>query len=236
MIRLRPADQRGYADHGWLQARHSFSFADYFDPEEMGWGVLRVINEDRIAPGMGFGMHGHRDMEILTYLISGRLAHRDSLGNEGEITRGEIQRMSAGKGILHSEFNASHEEETHLLQIWLLPSQPGGASSYEQQPVRLDECPDQWVTLAAPVGSEGVARLGQDATVFAARLRPESVLTRSLLPARLGYLQVVSGALCLNGVPMQAGDGAKIAAETRLTVEAGAVGAEYLFFDLPPQG
>lgn len=235
MILLRPADQRGYADHGWLLARHSFSFADYYDPAEMGWGVLRVINEDRIAPGKGFGMHGHRDMEILTYLISGRLAHRDSLGNAGEITRGEIQRMSAGKGILHSEFNASQDEETHLLQIWLLPAKNGDPSGYEQQPVRLSESLNHWVTLASPSGGEGIARLGQDATVTATLLEPAAALSWSLPPNRLGYLQVVTGTLVLNEVAMRAGDGAKIASESALTVTAGEQGAECLFFDLPPQ-
>ncbi len=139
MILIRPSEERGHADHGWLRAKHSFSFADYYDPDEMGWGALRVINEDRVAPDTGFGRHGHRDMEIVTYILSGALEHKDSLGNGGVIRRGEVQRMSAGKGILHSEFNPSADEETHLLQIWIEPAVKGTPASYEQQALPIEE-------------------------------------------------------------------------------------------------
>lgn len=233
MLQLRPADQRGYADHGWLRARHSFSFADYYDPAEMGWGVLRVINEDRVAPGSGFGMHGHRDMEIVTYLLAGALEHRDSLGNGGIIQRGEVQRMSAGKGILHSEFNPSASEETHLLQIWLEPSARGFPASYEQQALPLAELQGQWRLVASPDGAQGSTRIHQDARLYAARLGAGDCLSMPLLVTRLAYVHVVSGTLALNGLALQGGDGVKIAAEEQLTFTAAAA-SEVLLFDLPP--
>ena len=155
MISPRLSAERGYADHGWLQARHSFSFAEYQDPDHMGWGVLRVINEDRVAPGGGFGMHGHRDMEIVTYILDGTLEHKDSLGNGGVIRRGEVQRMSAGKGILHSEFNPSPDEPTHLLQIWIEPAERGTRASYEQQPLAEAELRGGWRLVASPDGADG---------------------------------------------------------------------------------
>jgi redox-sensitive bicupin YhaK (pirin superfamily) len=233
MIQLRPSAERGYADHGWLRARHSFSFADYYDPNEMGWGALRVINEDRVAPGTGFGRHGHRDMEIVTYILSGALEHQDSLGHGGIIRRGEVQRMSAGKGILHSESNPSVDEETHLLQIWIEPAQNGGSASYEQQALPLDELRGRWRLVASPDGAEGSTTIGQDARLWASLLAPGESIAYRLQAGRLAYAQVIYGQLELNGKKLAAGDGAKIADETDLEFLASEE-AEFLLFDLPP--
>ena len=233
MITLRPSDERGFADHGWLVARHSFSFAEYYDPREMGWGVLRVINEDRVAPGQGFGTHGHRDMEIVTYILSGALEHKDSLGHGGIIRRGEVQRMSAGKGIMHSEFNPLADEETHLLQIWIEPAQRGGPASYEQQPLAVEAMRGRWRLVASPDGADGSTTIGQDARLWASVLGAGEEITASLAAGRLAYVQVVYGRLSLNGQKLAAGDGAKIADETELRFRAGEE-AEFLLFDLPP--
>jgi len=233
MITLRPSVERGFADHGWLRARHSFSFADYYDPAEMGWGALRVINEDRVAPGTGFGRHGHRDMEIVTYILSGALEHKDSLGNGGVIRRGEVQRMSAGKGILHSEFNPSAESETHLLQIWIEPAQAGGPASYEQQAMPVEALRGRWHLVASPDGAEGSTTIGQDARLYASLLAAGESLAYLQAPGRLGYVHLVRGALAVNGVSLTTGDGAKVAGESALEFVAGE-DAEFLFFDLPP--
>ncbi len=233
MIQLRPSAERGYADHGWLRAKHSFSFADYHDPDEMGWGALRVINEDRVAPGTGFGRHGHRDMEIVTYILSGTLEHKDSLGHGGLIRRGEVQRMSAGKGILHSESNPSADEETHLLQIWIEPAQHGTSASYEQQALPLAELRGRWRLVASPDGADGSTTIGQDARLWASLLAPGEGIDYRLQPGRLGYVHVIYGQLEINGKNVNAGDGAKIADETDLRFLASAE-AEFLLFDLPP--
>lgn len=234
MWSLRPAAARGFADHGWLQARHSFSFADYHDPEEMGWGALRVINEDRIAPGQGFGMHGHRDMEILTWIIAGELEHRDSLGHGGVIRPGEYQRMSAGRGILHSEFNPSAVNQTHLLQIWIEPAQRGLPASYEQRVVAPGALAGGWCLLASPDARAGSARIHQDAQVYAARPGAGAALAMSQGGGRLGYLQVIHGQLSVNGeIALGPGDGLKLADEPELRLVASEA-AELLFFDLPP--
>ena len=233
MIHLRPSAERGYADHGWLKARHSFSFADYYDPAEMGWGVLRVINEDRVAPGTGFGRHGHRDMEIVTYILSGALEHKDSLGHGGVIQRGEVQRMSAGTGILHSEANPSADEETHLLQIWIEPARHGLPASYEQQMLPLDEMRGGWRLVASPDGAQGSTTIGQDARLWATLLAPGERIDYRLASGRLAYVQVVYGQLEMNGKKLNAGDGAKIADETELEFVA-AEETEFLLFDLPP--
>ena len=233
MIQLRPSAERGYADHGWLRARHSFSFADYYDPAEMGWGALRVINEDRVAPGAGFGRHGHRDMEIVTYILSGALEHKDSLGSGGVIRRGEVQRMTAGKGILHSEFNPSADEETHLLQIWIEPAQRGTPASYEQQALPLDEMRGRWRLVASPDGAEGSTTIGQDARLWASVLAPGESIEYRLQNGRLGYVQVIYGQLEINDKNVSAGDGVKIADETDLRFLASEE-AEFLLFDLPP--
>jgi redox-sensitive bicupin YhaK (pirin superfamily) len=233
MIRLRASEARGYADHGWLRAKHSFSFADYYDPDEMGWSVLRVINEDRVAPGMGFGRHGHRDMEIVTYILSGALEHKDSLGNGGIIRRGEVQRMSAGKGILHSEFNPSPDEETHLLQIWIEPSRLGTPASYEQQTLPVEETRGQWRLVASPDGADGSTTIGQDARLWASIVPAGEALSFALMPGRLAYVHVVYGSATLNGQVLVGGDGARIADETDLRFVASDE-TEILLFDLPP--
>ncbi|MER2541436.1 MAG: pirin family protein [Azonexus sp.] len=234
MITLRPSAERGYADHGWLKAKHSFSFADYYDPAEMGWGALRVINEDRVAPGQGFGTHGHRDMEIVTYILSGALEHKDSLGSGGIIKRGEVQRMSAGKGVMHSEFNPSQSEETHLLQIWIEPAQRGTAASYEQQVLAVEDMRGQWRLVASPDGAEGSTTIGQDARILATVLAGGEGINRRLSAGRLAFVQVVRGQLVLNGKKLSAGDGAKIADESDLQFLADEE-TEFLLFDLPPQ-
>ncbi len=234
MITLRPSGERGFADHGWLKARHSFSFADYYDPAEMGWGVLRVINEDRVAPGQGFGTHGHRDMEIITYILSGALEHKDSLGNGGVIRRGEVQRMSAGSGVRHSEFNPSPDEETHLLQIWIAPARQGTPASYEQQALTVDEMRGHWHLVASPDGAAGSTTIGQDAQLYASVLSAGEAISYRLAAGRLAFVQMVRGQLSLNGKNLSAGDGAKIADESELQFLA-AEETEFLFFDLPPQ-
>jgi redox-sensitive bicupin YhaK (pirin superfamily) len=230
MIQLRPSASRGFADHGWLVARHSFSFADYYDPAEMGWGVLRVINEDRVAPGKGFATHGHRDMEIVTYVIEGALEHRDSLGNGEVIRPGEVQRMSAGTGVRHSEFNPSPSEPTHLLQIWIEPRERGIAPGYEQQLLAPGE--NAWRLIASPDAAAGSTLIHQDATLRAARLASGAALDYALDPARLAYVHLVRGELQLNGLAMRTGDGAKVAEESALHFVA-SQDSEVLLFDLP---
>ncbi|HJW03309.1 MAG TPA: pirin family protein [Azospira sp.] len=232
MLQLRPAAARGHADHGWLVARHSFSFADYYDPAEMGWGALRVINEDRIRPGTGFGTHGHRDMEIVTYLLAGSLEHKDSLGHGGIIRPGEVQRMTAGKGIRHSEANPSASEETHLLQIWIEPAARGTAPGYEQK--ALPAAGRGLTLVASPDGAEGSLTIGQDARLHVLRLAPGDTLDFPLAPGRLGYLHLVRGSLAVNGLALAGGDGAKIKDEALLRFAAEEA-SECLIFDLPPQ-
>jgi redox-sensitive bicupin YhaK (pirin superfamily) len=232
MISKRPADSRGHADHGWLQTWHSFSFADYYDPAEMGWGPLRVINEDIVAPGQGFPTHGHRDMEIVTVILAGALEHRDSMGNGALIRPGEVQRMSAGTGVRHSEFNPSPDESTHLLQIWIAPTTTGIVPGYEQR--SIDPAPG-WQLLASPSGSAGSVRIHQDASLLRAGLAGREVLTHALAPGRLAYVQVISGSLIVNGVALAAGDGAKVAEEAMLDFSTDALNgpADFLLFDLP---
>ena len=230
MIQLRPSASRGFADHGWLVARHSFSFADYYDPAEMGWGVLRVINEDRVAPGKGFATHGHRDMEIVTYVIEGALEHRDSLGNGEVIRPGEVQRMSAGSGVRHSEFNPSATESTHLLQIWIEPRERGISPGYEQQPLAPGN--NAWRLIASPDATCGSALIHQDASLRAAILTAGERLDYEIDPARLAYVHLVRGEIQFNGLSMHDGDGAKVAKEAALHFVASA-DSEILLFDLP---
>lgn len=229
MIQLRPAAARGHADHGWLRTWHSFSFAEYHDPAELGWGALRVLNEDVVGPGQGFPTHGHHDMEIVTVILSGALEHRDSLGNGAVIRPGEVQRMSAGTGVRHSEFNPARDAATHLLQIWIRPQAAGGAPGYEQRAVA--EAPGA-VLLASPDGRDGSVRIGQQAALWRVRLAPGEAFAAPLAPGRFGYAHVVAGRLRAGAQPLAAGDGLKAADEAAVRFVADAA-ADFLWFDLP---
>jgi redox-sensitive bicupin YhaK (pirin superfamily) len=231
MIRLRPANERGHFDHGWLNTYHTFSFSGYQDPAHERFRSLRVMNEDFVAGGQGFGEHGHRDMEIVTYVLSGALAHKDSMGN-GEVLRpGEFQRMTAGTGIRHSEFNASANEPVHLYQIWLLPDRNGHEPSYEQKPFDPAGRRNRLQLVASPDGSEGSLTIHQDARIYLADLKAERSVTTNLTAGRHAWLQVLRGAVELNGVHLETSDGAAVSDETQLTIEA--VGpAEVMLFDL----
>ena len=232
MITLRKSSNRGHADHGWLQSWHTFSFADYHDPAEMGWHGLRVINEDIVQPGKGFGMHGHRDMEIVTWILDGALEHKDSMGNGEVIRPGEAQRMSAGKGVLHSEFNPSQEQATHLLQIWIEPNVRGVRPSYEQTFFPSEERRGRLRLVASHDGREGSVTIHQDAALYAALLAPGETVRHALAAGRHAYLHVARGAVRLNSQSLRDGDGAKIADEAELDIAATS-DAEILLFDLP---
>ncbi len=231
MITIRKADQRGYADHGWLRSYHSFSFADYYDPAHMGFGNLRVINEDRISPGTGFGTHGHRDMEIVSYVLEGALAHQDSMGNGATITPGEVQRMSAGTGVRHSEYNHAAERETHFLQIWILPSRSGIAPGYEQK--RFDDADKRGRLrlVAAPDGRDGAVTIHADAAIHAGLFDGDETATLALAPGRLGYVHVARGEVEVNGQRLVAGDAALLRDEAQVALARGRA-AEVLVFDL----
>jgi redox-sensitive bicupin YhaK (pirin superfamily) len=231
MITLRPADERGHANHGWLDSWHSFSFADYYDPAHMGYSALRVINDDRIAKGGGFAPHPHRDMEIVTYILHGALAHKDSMGTGSVIRPGDVQRMSAGTGVVHSEYNAA-DGETRLLQIWIMPKTRGGAPGYEQQHYAEAYLKDRLRLVASPDAREGSVRIQQDALIYATRLGKGAAVNHPLAPGRHVYLQVAQGELLLNGKPLKEGDGAMVEGETALTLQ-GVGDAEALLFDLP---
>jgi len=232
MIQLRPSNARGTADHGWLRSFHSFSFADYYDPAEMGWGALRVINEDFIQPGTGFGEHGHRDMEIITYLLEGPLQHKDNMNNGTVFRRPEVQRMSAGRGVQHSEFNASDSEGVHLLQIWIEPDVRGIPPEYEQKAFSDPDKRGRLCLIASPDGSDGSLTIHQDVRLFASLLAPGESIAHALAPGRRGYLHVVHGELTLNGEQLCGGDAAKIADEAALSISA-TTDTEMLLFDLP---
>ncbi len=231
MIEVRKGATRGHALHGWLDSWHSFSFAGYYDPARMGFGALRVINEDRIAAGAGFPTHGHQDMEIVTWMLEGALEHKDSLGNGSVIRPGEVQRMSAGSGIRHSEFNASDREDAHLLQIWLLPSVPGLPPGYEQQQIAAEEMQGSFRVIASPDGRRHSVTLHQDAFIHAARLNPGEAAELTLAPQRRAYLQVARGAVELKGYPLRQGDAALIQREESVRI-LGLETAEVLLFDL----
>ncbi|MFN3564889.1 MAG: pirin family protein [Burkholderiaceae bacterium] len=231
MITLRRSAERGYADHGWLRSFHS-SFADYDDPRHMGFGPLRVINEDRVAPGAGFGTHGHRDMEIISNVLAGELAHEDSLGNGSVIRPGDVQRMSAGTGVRHSEFNRAQDRETHFLQIWIEPSMIGIAPSYEEK--HFDEAGKRGRLrlVAAPDGADGAVTIHQDARMYVGLFDADEWADLALAPHRRAYVHVARGAIAVNGNTLAAGDAAMIAAEPGVALRAGKA-AEVLVFDLP---
>jgi len=229
MIALRRSQDRGYADHGWLKSFHSFSFAGYHDPDHMGWGNLRVINEDRIAPGTGFGTHGHRDMEIISYVLSGELAHRDSMGNVKGIPPGDVQRMSAGRGVQHSEFNHAPGEETHFFQIWIEPNVTGIEPSYEQVSVAAANKRGQLARIAGP--EQAAVKIHADAALYAGLFDAQESAQLALASGRRGYVHLVRGALLVNGHALQAGDALLLADEPTIQLDHGQ-DAEVLVFDL----
>lgn len=231
MQTLRSSAARGHAKLGWLESWHSFSFADYHDTAHVRFGALRVINEDIVQPGTGFDAHGHRDMEILTYVLDGVLRHRDSMGNEGDIRHGEIQLMRAGRGVMHSEFNPSPSESVHLLQIWILPDQQGLAPGYWQRRVPVKEHRGQWCQLVSPDPSEDALHIHQDVRVSAAMLNDAEQLGYELKRGRRSYLHVARGSLMANGQALQTGDALMYVEETRVELSAGK-NAEVLLFDL----
>ena len=231
MFTVRPSGDRGYADHGWLKSFHSFSFAGYFDAQHMGWGNLRVINEDRIAPGTGFGTHGHSDMEIISYVLSGELAHKDSMGNVLGIPPGDVQRMSAGRGVQHSEFNHAPEQTTHFFQIWIEPNVTGIEPSYEQKTFAASDKQGRLRLVAAPGGAEGAVTLHADARLYAGLFDGAQSADLPLDLSRKAYVQVLRGQIQVNGTALGAGDAALLADEAHLRLSHGQ-GAEVLVFDL----
>jgi quercetin 2,3-dioxygenase len=231
MLTLRKSQERGYADHGWLKSFHSFSFAGYYDPEHMGFGNLRVINEDRIAPGTGFGTHGHRDMEIISYVLTGNLAHKDTLGNIKGIPPGDVQRMSAGNGVQHSEFNHAKDQTTHFLQIWIEPNVRGIPASYEQKTFDDSEKRGNLRLVASPDGAQGSVTIHADANLRAGLFDGTESAQLALNPARKAYVHLVRGELEVNGHKLATGDAALIENETQLSLAQGK-NAEVLVFDL----
>ena len=231
MMNIRRSEARGYADHGWLKSFHSFSFADYFDPAWMGWGNLRVINEDRIAPGTGFGAHGNRDMEIISYVLQGNLAHKDSMGNIKGIPPGDVQRMSAGTGVRHSEFNHAPDQTTHFLQIWIEPNQRGIEPGYEQKSFPAEQKRGRLRLVASPDGADGSVTIHADAALYAGLLDGAETADLTLAPGRKGYVHVVQGELDVNGQHLKGGDAAVLADEPLISL-AGGRQAEVLVFDL----
>ncbi|BAU44513.1 pirin family protein [Leptolyngbya sp. O-77] len=231
MITVRPSEERGHANHGWLDSYHTFSFANYYDPDHMGFRALRVINEDRVAPGRGFGTHPHRDMEIISYVLSGSLAHKDSMGNAATIGAGEVQKITAGTGIAHSEFNPSQTEGVHFLQIWILPEEAGLTPNYEEKVFPPEAKRGQWRRIASRTGADGAVQIHQDVELYATVLKAGEGRSLELRLGRYAWVQVAQGKISLNGVSLEAGDGAAISDETLLEVQA-VSDAEVLLFDL----
>ena len=231
MIEVRRSQERGHAEHGWLDSFHSFSFAGYHDPDHMGFGALRVINEDRVQPGQGFGTHSHRDMEIISYVLEGGLAHKDSMGNGSVIRRGDVQRMSAGTGVSHSEFNASDRDPVHFLQIWIEPSVRSVKPSYEEK--KFDDASKRGNLrlIASPDGRDGSVTIHQDANLYAALVDGADALAFEQKPGRMTYVHVIKGEVEVNGQPLSGGDAIKIAGESRIRI-ANARSAEVMLFDL----
>ncbi|PSN14468.1 quercetin 2,3-dioxygenase [filamentous cyanobacterium CCP5] len=232
MITIRPASDRGVANFGWLDSRHSFSFGSYYDPEHMGFSSLRVINEDKVQPGQGFGAHGHRDMEIISYVLDGALEHKDSIGTGAVIYPGDVQRMSAGTGIRHSEFNFSQSDPVHFLQIWILPNRSGIEPGYEQIHFSSEDKQGQLRLVASSDGRDGSVTIHQDAELYASTLKPGDTVSYSLKPDRAAWVQVARGAITLNGQTLAAGDGAAITNEVALELTGASDDAEVLLFDL----
>lgn len=232
MLEIRKSRDRGAANHGWLQSQHSFSFGDYHDPRHVGFGPLLVINEDRVAPGQGFGAHGHRDMEIISYVLDGALEHKDSLGTGSVLHYGDVQRMSAGSGVRHSEFNGSPAEPVHFLQIWIQPNVKGIAPSYEEKHFAPEAKRGQLRLVASGDGRDGSVTMHQDAAIYAAILDGSERAEHALAAGRSGYVHVVRGSLTVNGTPLEGGDALKLTAE-RSIILAHAQDAEVLVFDLP---
>ena len=231
MLKLRRANERGYADHGWLRSYHSFSFADYSDPEHVEFGALRVINEDRVAAGQGFGTHAHRDMEIITYVLEGELEHKDSLGTGSIIERGDVQRMSAGSGVRHSEFNPSRLASVHFLQIWIQPSERGIPPGYEQKRFDADSKRGRLRLVASPDGRDGSVTIHQNAYMYAGLFDGAERAVHEMEPGRRAYVHVATGKINMNGQALLAGDAAKLTDTSRITLDQGEA-AEVLLFDL----
>lgn len=232
MMSIRRSAERGYADHGWLKSFHSFSFAEYQDPDHMGFGPLRVINEDRVAPGMGFGTHGHRDMEIISYVLDGELAHRDSIGNGSVIRPGDVQRMSAGSGVMHSEFNHAKSQTTHFLQIWIQPDLTGIAPSYEEKRFEDADKRGRLRLIASPDGAEGSVLIHQDARVYSGLFDGDESAVLALAPGRRAYVHVARGSIVVDGAALATGDAAMLTDVREITLTRGDA-AEVLVFDLP---
>ncbi|GAB2655311.1 pirin family protein [Arenimonas aestuarii] len=233
MITLRPASERGHANHGWLDSWHSFSFADYQDPAHVHWGPLRVINEDRVQAGQGFGTHSHRDMEIISYVLEGSLGHKDSMGNAANIVPGEVQRLSAGTGITHSEFNYSSAGTTHFLQIWIIPKFTGTRPGYDQKHFSAEDKRGRLALVVSNDGAEGSVSINQDARMYAGLFNGTESAKLELDSGRLGYVHLIRGELVVNGQRLASGDALKFKDESLVAIEKG-LDAEVLVFDLPP--
>jgi len=233
MLTIRKADERGHADHGWLNSHHTFSFADYYDPQHMGFGPLRVINDDTVAGGGGFPPHGHRDMEIISYVIEGALAHKDSMGNGSVIKPGDVQRMSAGTGVRHSEHNASKTDPVHFLQIWIQPKAAALPAGYEQKFFSEEDKRGVLRLVASPDGADGSVRIQQDVRMYASVIAGEQAVQHTIADGRKGWLHVVTGAVTVNGRALEAGDGLAIEGEESLQVSSESKG-EVLLFDMAP--
>jgi redox-sensitive bicupin YhaK (pirin superfamily) len=231
MNQVRKSNERGHANHGWLDSYHSFSFADYHDPRHMGFGPLRVINEDRVAPGSGFGTHGHRDMEIITYVLEGELGHKDSIGNGSVIRPGDVQRMSAGSGIRHSEYNHDQKAQTHFLQIWIEPNVRGIAPGYEEKRFETADKRGRLRLVASPDGADGSVLIHQDARLYVGLFNGDETATLNLAPGRRAYVHVARGSVSVNGIALEAGDALKVSEEAAVVLADG-VDAEVLVFDL----
>jgi quercetin 2,3-dioxygenase len=232
MISVRRAQDRGHANHGWLDTWHSFSFADYYNPDRMGFGPLRVINDDRVEPGMGFGTHGHRDMEIITYILDGQLEHKDSMGTGSVIAPGDVQRMSAGRGVTHSEYNPSRDKPVHLLQIWIEPRVRGIKPEYEQKLIGAAQKRGRFTLIASPDGRDDSVLIHQDAMIYAALVDGAETARFALAKGRQAYVHVARGSVAVNGERLDAGDAVTLTAEAAIVLDGGS-DAEVLLFDLP---